>query len=51
MYVQEFIDAGESVGVDYRVFVVGDEIVACMKSYWSGLAGSLMLLKVHKSRL
>lgn len=31
MYVQEYIDAGNSVGVDYRVFVVGDEITASMK--------------------
>ena len=31
MYVQEYIDAGEEVGVDYRVFVVGGEIVASMK--------------------
>ncbi len=31
MYVQEYIDAGEQTGVDYRVFVVGDEIVASMK--------------------
>lgn len=31
MYLQEFIDAGENVGVDYRVFVMGDEVIACMK--------------------
>ncbi len=31
MYVQEFIDAGESFGIDYRVFVVGGEIIACMR--------------------
>ena len=31
MYVQEYIDAGEEVGVDYRVFVVGGEVVASMK--------------------
>ena len=31
MYVQEYIDAGEDVGVDYRVFVVSGEIIASMK--------------------
>ena len=31
MYVQEYVDAGEEVGVDYRVFVVGGEIVSSMK--------------------
>ncbi|MFK8028561.1 MAG: RimK family alpha-L-glutamate ligase [Gammaproteobacteria bacterium] len=31
MYLQEFIDAGEDVGVDYRVFVIGDEVISCMK--------------------
>lgn len=31
IYMQEFIDAGYRVGVDYRVFVVGDEVVSCMK--------------------
>jgi len=31
MYVQEYVDAGKSVGVDYRIFVVGDEITASMK--------------------
>ncbi|MFK7794210.1 MAG: RimK family alpha-L-glutamate ligase [Gammaproteobacteria bacterium] len=31
MYLQEYIDAGETVGVDYRVFVIGDQVIACMK--------------------
>ncbi len=31
MYIQEFVDAGHDVGVDYRVFVVGNEVVASMK--------------------
>lgn len=31
MYVQEYVDAGGSVGVDYRVFVVGNEVIASMK--------------------
>lgn len=31
MYIQEFVDAGHDVGVDYRVFVVGDNVVASMK--------------------
>jgi tetrahydromethanopterin:alpha-L-glutamate ligase len=31
MYVQEYIDAGERVGVDYRVFVIGDQAIASMK--------------------
>ena len=31
MYVQEFVDAGQEVGVDYRVFIVGDKIIASMK--------------------
>ena len=31
MYIQDFIDAGENVGVDYRVFIVGDKILASMK--------------------
>jgi RimK family alpha-L-glutamate ligase len=31
MYVQEYIDAGERVGVDYRVFVIGDQVIASMK--------------------
>jgi len=31
MYVQEFIDAGERVGVDYRVFVIADQVIASMK--------------------
>lgn len=31
MYVQEYVDAGLSVGVDYRVFIVNGEIIASMK--------------------
>lgn len=31
VYVQEYIDAGHEVGVDYRVFVVGDHIIASMQ--------------------
>ena len=31
MYVQEYIDAGETVGIDYRVFVIGDQVIASMK--------------------
>jgi RimK family alpha-L-glutamate ligase len=31
MYVQEYVDAGERVGVDYRVFVIGDQVIASMK--------------------
>lgn len=31
MYVQEYVDAGQSVGVDYRVFIVGDEVITSMK--------------------
>ncbi len=31
MYIQEYVDAGERVGVDYRVFVIGDEVIASMK--------------------
>ena len=31
MYMQEFIDAGFKVGVDYRVFVMGNEVIASMK--------------------
>jgi len=31
MYVQEFVDTGHSVGVDYRAFIVGGEIIASMK--------------------
>ena len=31
MYVQEYVDAGERVGVDYRVFVIGDQVTASMK--------------------
>ena len=31
IYMQEFIDAGYEVGVDYRVFVVGEQVVSCMK--------------------
>ena len=31
MYIQEFVDAGHGVGVDYRVFVVGNQVVASMK--------------------
>ena len=31
MYIQEFVDAGHAVGVDYRVFVVGDNVIASMK--------------------
>jgi RimK family alpha-L-glutamate ligase len=31
IYMQEFIDAGYRVGVDYRVFVVGNKVVSCMK--------------------
>lgn len=31
MYVQDYIDAGKDVGVDYRVFVVGNEVIASMK--------------------
>ena len=31
IYAQEFVDAGYDVGVDYRVFVVGDKVVSCMK--------------------
>ena len=31
MYVQEFVDAGESVGVDYRVFVIAGQAIASMK--------------------
>ncbi len=31
MYVQDYIDAGHQVGVDYRVFIVAGEIIASMK--------------------
>ena len=31
MYLQEYVDAGERVGVDYRVFVIGDHVIASMK--------------------
>tara|TARA_R110002049_G_scaffold13509_2_gene58570 strand:+ start:204802 stop:205710 length:909 start_codon:yes stop_codon:yes gene_type:complete len=31
MYVQEYVDAGERVGVDYRVFVIGEQVIASMK--------------------
>jgi RimK family alpha-L-glutamate ligase len=31
VYMQEFIDAGFQVGVDYRVFVVGNQVVSSMK--------------------
>ena len=31
IYMQEFVDAGYQVGVDYRVFIVGGEVVSSMK--------------------
>lgn len=31
MYAQEFIESGHTVGVDFRVFVVGDQVIASMK--------------------
>ncbi len=31
MYVQEFIDSGHDVGVDFRVFVVGGQVIASMR--------------------
>jgi RimK family alpha-L-glutamate ligase len=31
VYLQEFIDAGFDVGVDFRVFVVGDQVISSMK--------------------
>ncbi|MEM7304952.1 MAG: RimK family alpha-L-glutamate ligase [Pseudomonadota bacterium] len=31
MYIQEFIDAGYQVGVDYRIFVVGHQVISSMK--------------------
>lgn len=31
IYLQEFIDAGFEVGVDYRVFVVGGKVISSMK--------------------
>lgn len=31
VYLQEYIDAGYDVGVDFRVFVIGEKVVASMK--------------------
>lgn len=31
MYAQEFVETGFSVGVDYRVFVIGDQVIASMR--------------------
>lgn len=31
MYAQEFVETGFSVGVDYRVFVIGDKAIASMR--------------------
>lgn len=31
MYAQEFIETGYSVGVDYRVFIIRDQVVASMR--------------------
>lgn len=31
MYAQEFVETGFSVGVDYRVFVIGDRAIASMR--------------------
>ncbi len=36
MYLQEYVDAGESTGVDYRVFVIGNEVIASMKRRGEG---------------
>ncbi len=31
MYAQEFVDSGHDMGVDFRVFVIGDQVIASMK--------------------